>query len=143
MKEQMDPIKLLYRLKDEYELEPWEIEAWATNYFLIDLGYVKKKDIECLREIVMDEDRYLKIVSDMWFDDYVDTLGPEMELDNKVKEAMIAGLEDYTCANLCIDFLWGVSDYWYDDVINDYMDDVGDREAVFNIYIKYHLGYIV
>lgn len=131
----MDIKNVIERLKRR-ELDPWFIQANINNFSLLQDEVVDRKEQYALKEVI-DNGKYVDLVKEIWEDKYEES--KKVEIPEKVLEAFKAGLEEYSCDNLCSDYIFGVGDFWYDEVINQYMEDVGYEEAIFALYTKFYL----
>lgn len=131
----MDIKNVIERLKRR-ELDPWFIQANINNFSLLQDEVVDRKEQYALKEVI-DNGKYVDLVKEIWEDKYEES--KKVEIPEKVLEAFKAGLEEYSCDNLCSDYIFGVGDFWYDEVINQFMEDVGCNEAIFALYTKFYL----
>ena len=100
------------RLKKE-DIYPWQIEIMALWETLSEDDCITKDEQE---EILKTENLH-KFLQNFYQD-----FRPKVEVPENVKKAYEAAKKDYAPANICEDLLYGVCEYWYDDVLNSWID---------------------
>lgn len=114
--------KLIDKLKNE-GIMPWEIDMVSENEALIEDGYITESEYRLLENCEYLHE--LLIHAYMDFDPAISSL----KIPEQVKEAYKAAQEQYSPAAICTDLLFGVADYWYDDVLNDFIDSFDKIES--------------
>lgn len=126
---------IVLRLKNR-ELTPWFIQANVNNFSLYQDRVLERDEHYDLMRII-ENGKYKTIVKELWSKEY--EIAKNTIIPQEVLSAFEGGLEEYSCDNLCSDYEFGVNDYDYDKVINKYIKDVGEEEALFALYAKYYL----
>lgn len=124
--------KLIDRLKDD-GIMPWEIELVSENEALLEDGYITESEYKLLENCeqltqTFENCNQLHELLKFAYADLDPTIS-NLEIPETVKEAYKAAQEDYRPAAICTDLLFGVADYWYDDVLNDYIDSFDKKET--------------
>lgn len=126
----MELKEIIKRFKD-LGWNPWDIEASAVNYEILDSEEITREELSFLQEAI-NKGEFKKAVKDLWAEEIEACM--DIDIPEEVYDAFDEALEDYTCANLCVDYKAGVDDFWYDDVINDFLDKVGIDRGLLLIY---------
>lgn len=126
----MELKEIIKRFKD-LGWNPWDIEASAVNYEILDSEEITREELSFLQEAI-NKGEFKKAVKELWAEEIDGCM--DIDIPEEVYEALDRALEDYTCVNLCVDYKAGVSDFWYDDVINDFLDKVGIDRGLLLIY---------
>lgn len=126
----MELKEIIKRFKD-LGWNPWDIEASAVNYEILDSEEITREELLFLQEAI-EKGEFKKAVKELWAEEIDGCM--DIDIPEEVYEALDRALEDYTCANLCVDYKAGVDDFWYDDVINDFLDKVGIDRGLLLIY---------
>ena len=124
--------KLIDKLKNE-GIMPWEIEMISENEALIEDGYITESEYRLLENCeemsnTLENTDHLHELLKLAYADFNPTIY-KLEIPETVKEAYKAAQKDYKPAAICTDLLFGVADYWYDDILNDYIDSFDKIES--------------
>lgn len=115
---------LIDKLKDN-GIMPWEIEMIDKNETLIEDGYITEneynllKNCKYLSETFENCDHLHELLRFAYID--FDSSVDKLEIPESVKDAYKVAQKDYKPASICTDLLYGVSGYWYNEVLNDYI----------------------
>ena len=114
------------RLKKE-DIYPWQIETidlWDT---LLEDNYITEDEKE---EILKTENLH------EFLQDFYQDFRPRVEVPENVKQAYEAAKKDYVPAHICDDLIYGICDYWYDDVLNSWIDAFSPIEdGILSLYL--------
>lgn len=114
------------RLKKE-DIYPWQIETidlWDT---LSEDNYITEDEKE---EILKTENLH-KFLQDFYQD-----FRPKVEVPENVKQAYETAKKDYMPAHICDSLICGICDYWYDDVLNSWIDAFNPIEdGILSLYL--------
>lgn len=114
------------RLKKD-NIYPWEVELVEDCDDLIEDNYITEDEKE---EILKTENLH------EFLQDFYQDFRPKVEVPENIKQAYKAAKKDYMPVHICDSLICGVCDYWYDDVLNSWIDAFNPIEdGILSLYL--------